>query len=204
MLVTLKPLSSPWSSCGILWPVCRHQVCSCDRSHLPNSPLQQGTCAHCSQLKSLDHLSHPGRRKKNICMILRNIRLWHVSECEKNKRKIFHFTWQASTPPLKTPAQIMRGVIPSSNSLLHTVMLIMRTSAFCNTDATSSGAGRRHFLSLLTILASYYIIICSQLHSVSVLSGLDNTSFTSFVVKFRHPWQKLYAKCAKKCTGQPI
>lgn len=93
-------------------------------------------------------------------------------------------------PPLNTPAQIMRGVIPSSISLLHTVLLIMRTSAFCNTDATSSRAGRRHFISLLTILGSYYIIICTQLHLVSVLSTFSHylvlDSFTSFVLEFRH------------------
>lgn len=120
------------------------------------------------------------------------------------KQKIFHFTWQASMPPLNTPAQIMRGVIPSSISLLHTVLLIMRTSAFCNTDATSSRAGRRHFISLLTILGSYYIIICTQLHSVSVVSTFPHylvwtnratlpvlESFTRFVLEFRHTWLNL-------------
>lgn len=44
-------------------------------------------------------------------------------------------TWQASTPPDRTPAHIMREVIWPVISWLHTVSLMMRTCAFCSTVA---------------------------------------------------------------------
>lgn len=44
-------------------------------------------------------------------------------------------TWQASTPPLSTPAHSMREVIWLLISWLHTVWLMIRTSAFCKVVA---------------------------------------------------------------------
>lgn len=117
-----------------------------------------------------------------FCTILRNkfmtcIWMW------KTTIKNFHFTWQASTPPLNTPAQIMRGVVPSSISLLHTALLIMRTSAFCNTDATSSRAGRRHFLSLLTHFYIIIYIIITLITSYFVLNDIQYVgTFSHYMV----------------------
>lgn len=48
-------------------------------------------------------------------------------------------TWQASTPPLRTPAHSILSVTSSLIRLLHTVLLMIRTSAFCRTVAAWPG-----------------------------------------------------------------
>lgn len=46
-------------------------------------------------------------------------------------RCVICVTWQASTPPLRTPAHSILSVTSSVIRLLHTVLLMIRTSAFC-------------------------------------------------------------------------
>lgn len=57
-------------------------------------------------------------------------------EILKNIRNILgEITWQASTPPVSTPAHIIRDVICPPIKVLHTVLFIIRTWAFWSTVA---------------------------------------------------------------------
>lgn len=57
-------------------------------------------------------------------------------EKERERKKAGPFiTWQASTPPVSTPAHIIRDVICPAIKSLHTVWLMIRTCAFWSTDA---------------------------------------------------------------------
>lgn len=65
-------------------------------------------------------------------------------------------TWQASTPPLRTPAHSILSVTSSLIRLLHTVLLMIRTSAFCRTETVRPGG--RHNQSRLKILANHHFL----------------------------------------------
>lgn len=65
-------------------------------------------------------------------------------------------TWQASTPPLRTPAHSILSVTSSLIRLLHTVLLMIRTSAFCRTETVRPGG--QHNQSLPKILANHHFL----------------------------------------------